>query len=71
MKAARERAGLTQAQLAAKLRTDLSCISRWEHDRNTPTPTALVGIESILGPLDSGDTSRVTGQQDEPSRSQP
>jgi transcriptional regulator with XRE-family HTH domain len=40
IKAHRERRGLTQAGLAARLYVDQSMVSRWEADLTTPTRAA-------------------------------
>ncbi len=62
---------LSQVRLGARVPCDPASLSRWERGLTPPQPRSLLALERILGPLDSGDTSRVTGPDEEPSRSQP
>ena len=47
----RNRLGLTQEKLAAKLGVTFPTINRWENDRATPSPLALKRIEELLAEL--------------------
>jgi transcriptional regulator with XRE-family HTH domain len=47
---ARERARLTQAQLAERLKVDRRTVDNWENDRTKPR-SILGAIEEELGPL--------------------
>ena len=49
IKAARQRAGMTQAQLAAELGTHQSAIARIEAGRHTPSIHMLERIAAALG----------------------
>lgn len=46
---ARERAGLTQRELAQALGVDPSAVSLWESSKNAPTVNNVYRIASILG----------------------
>lgn len=46
---AREKAGLTQVQLAGLLREEQPTISRWEVGLSSPRPEALMGLARALG----------------------
>jgi transcriptional regulator with XRE-family HTH domain len=52
----RNRLGLTQEKLAAKLGVTFPTINRWENGRVTPSPLALRQIEALL--VDLGDGGR-------------
>lgn len=49
IRAARERAGLTQKQLAIAVGVDPSAVSYWENGQTVPTINNLVKIAGILG----------------------
>lgn len=49
IRAARERAGLTQKELAAAIGVNHSAISFWENGQTVPTINNLVKIAGILG----------------------
>ncbi|TQS72981.1 helix-turn-helix domain-containing protein [Rhodobacteraceae bacterium] len=53
-KAARKQLGLTQAQLAALIKTDPSTIRRWEmeHERSTATPASPLAVQVMQWFLD-------------------
>ena len=44
----RQRLGLSQAKLAAKLGVSIQSVNRWENGRTHPLPIALKQIESVL-----------------------
>jgi putative transcriptional regulator len=44
----RERLGLTQEKLAAKLGVTFPTINRWENGRTQPSPLAVQRIEDLL-----------------------
>ena len=44
----RERIGLTQEKLAAKLGVTFPTINRWENGKTTPSPLAMKQIEELL-----------------------
>ncbi|WP_302659124.1 helix-turn-helix domain-containing protein [uncultured Dysosmobacter sp.] len=56
LKAARKKAGFTQAELAAKLNIPYQSISQWERDLRQPKAETLEKIAEALGisPLDLG-----------------
>jgi len=47
----RERTGLTQEKLAAKLGVTYPTINRWENGRAKPSPLALKQIEDLVRSL--------------------
>ena len=47
----RNRLGLTQEKLAARLGVTFPTINRWENDRARPSPLALKRIEDLLAEL--------------------
>jgi DNA-binding transcriptional regulator YiaG len=51
LKKLRERAGLNQTELAAKLGVDARTIRRWEDGKNTPHRVYLKMLNRILGQL--------------------
>jgi putative transcriptional regulator len=50
----RNRLGLTQEKLAARLGVTFPTINRWENGRATPSPLALRQIEALLVDLGEG-----------------
>ena len=50
----RERMGLTQEKLAAKLGVTFASVNRWENGKAKPSPLALKQVEDLLRNL--GDT---------------
>lgn len=53
VRAARQRLGLTQAELAARLGVDVMTISRWERGARTPPPylaQTLAALENAKNP---------------------
>jgi putative transcriptional regulator len=44
----RHRLGLTQEQMAFKLGVTVSCITRWENNKQSPSPLAERAIESLI-----------------------
>ena len=56
----RDRLGLTQEKLAARLGVTFPTINRWENSRAKPSPLALKQIEDLLADLgDQGQDLRV------------
>jgi transcriptional regulator with XRE-family HTH domain len=55
--AARKRAGLSQMGLATRLEVTVTTVSRWENDQCEIRPITLRGIESVLGPLEPGQSA--------------
>lgn len=51
---ARQRAGLTQSELADVLGVDRSAVSRYEHGRRVPTGAQLDRLNALLLQLDGG-----------------
>lgn len=49
IKAWRERAGMTQAQVAAHLRVSEGAASQWETGRSTPTQARALRLDELLG----------------------
>ena len=47
----RNRLGLTQEKMAARLGVTFPTINRWENGRAKPSPLALKRIEELLGDL--------------------
>ena len=47
----RQRAGLTQAEIAALLGVDVSAVSRWENGRRVPRPGTLRRYAELLDRL--------------------
>jgi transcriptional regulator with XRE-family HTH domain len=47
----RERLGLTQEKLAAKLGVTFPTINRWENGRTKPSPLGMKQIEDVLREL--------------------
>lgn len=56
IKSARIAAGLTQAQLAKRMRVEPITVSRWERGVFVPSPHALARLVRILG-LDLSDNA--------------
>jgi transcriptional regulator with XRE-family HTH domain len=55
MREMRQRLGLSQAKLAAKLGVSFQSVNRWENGRTKPLPLALKQIEQLLHQMgDSG-----------------
>jgi transcriptional regulator with XRE-family HTH domain len=52
----RERLGLTQEKMAARLGVTFPTINRWENSRAKPSPLALKQIEDLL--VDLGEDGR-------------
>jgi transcriptional regulator with XRE-family HTH domain len=51
VRALRERLGLTQEKLAARLGVTFPTVNRWENSRARPSPLALKQIEELLAGL--------------------
>jgi DNA-binding transcriptional regulator YiaG len=51
----RQRLGLTQEQLAARLGVTCPTVSRWENRRSRPSPIALKLIKSAVEQLDDAE----------------
>jgi len=49
LKAARVNKGLTQQDVAVKLKTDHTVISRWENGTNNPSPLSLKKLLDLYG----------------------
>ncbi len=54
VRAVRERTGLTQEKLAAKLGVTFPTVNRWEHGRAKPSPLAMQRIKDLIETM--GDT---------------
>ena len=50
----RQRTGLTQEKLAAKLGVTFPTVNRWEHGRTKPSPLAIMRIKDLISTLGSG-----------------
>src|SRR6266511_1093127 len=57
MRAARERLGLTQAQVASKVGVTGTTISNWENGKSAPEAPQRVSLDAILDLADLGGTS--------------
>ena len=53
IRAIRQRTGLTQEKLAAKLGVTFPTVNRWEHGRTKPSPLAIMRIKELIGTLGS------------------
>jgi len=47
----RERTGLTQEKLAAKLGVTFPTVNRWEHGRAKPSPLAMQRIKELINTM--------------------
>jgi len=47
----RERTGLTQEKLAAKLGVTFPTVNRWEHGRTKPSPLAMQRIKELVSTM--------------------
>jgi len=47
----RERTGLTQEKLAAKLGVTFPTVNRWEHGRTKPSPLAMQRIKELISTM--------------------
>ena len=56
----RNRLGLTQEKMAARLGVTFPTINRWENDRAKPSPLALKQIEGLLVGLGSNGRDLLT-----------
>jgi transcriptional regulator with XRE-family HTH domain len=56
----RNRLGLTQEKMAARLGVTFPTINRWENDRAKPSPLALKQIEGLLLDLGSNGQDLLT-----------
>jgi transcriptional regulator with XRE-family HTH domain len=54
IRALRERNGLTQEKLAARLGVSFSTINRWEKGRRRPSPLALRKLEEFVKDMRAG-----------------
>lgn len=45
----RQSKGLTQEQLAAKLKVSVTSLNRWENNKRKPSPLALGRLRAVLG----------------------
>lgn len=50
----RQRTGLTQEKLAARLGVTFPTINRWEHGRTRPSPLAVLRIKELIDFLGNG-----------------
>lgn len=63
VKAIRERLGLTQVQLAARIGVSFATVNRWENDQTKPARLAwrqILDLEAELSPVDTGTAAEST-----------
>jgi transcriptional regulator with XRE-family HTH domain len=64
IKRARERAGLTQQQLADRISRSRKTVDNWENGRTSPR-SSIGAVEAVLGNLDGGEAPFIPADDDE------